>query len=267
VVFYVNILYRGWCNTMRKFGRLFLAVFLTIFSSMTIVNAASKCSYDEQAKLNNEVANIKVSYEEATRKTGNFAEQEDGQVVEIVYDIFKISIYNLTEDYYVKITNDYNNEIKYIRYSDTKSGVGVYEWDHLDKVTNFKIMVYSSNKTNCPNEEYRILDLVTPKYNFYSTSAMCVGNEDFYLCQKYVAEADDIDITTFETKLSSFLETKEADKDGDGIPDDEQQSFGEKIHSFIKDNKITIRIISTIIVVGGVVAIVMVIKKRRSRLI
>ena len=39
-----------------------------LFMLMTVkVNAVSTCSYSEQAAFNNEVANIKVTYEEATK--------------------------------------------------------------------------------------------------------------------------------------------------------------------------------------------------------
>ena len=87
---------------MKKFGKLFLALFISIFCSISVVNAASKCSYDEQAKLNNAVANIKVSYEEAE------------EVMNIVLD--SIDNLELEEDDIIDSSNSYlQNCRKYIQ--------------------------------------------------------------------------------------------------------------------------------------------------------
>ena len=252
---------------MKKFGKLFLAVFVALFSSITIVNAASKCDYDEQVELNNVAANIKVSYEEAIgvdNSEGSIT-SDVGVVADNEYTYFKISAFNLTEDVYIKITNDYNNEVKYLYYSDSESGVASYEWKHLDAVTDFTISVYSSNKTGCPNEEYRVIYLTTPRSNWLSDSAACTGNEEFYYCQKYVLEKDEISVEEFEKQISEFSASKL--KEEEQKEEEEDKDWLTKVQDFICENKITIIIISTIIVVGGVVTTVIVIKKRRSRLI
>lgn len=250
---------------MKKIGKLVLAVLIAVFSSVAAVNAASKCSYDEQAELNNAVANIKVSYEEAE---GVIPEEEmlpndSGETGSATYNYFKISVYNLTEDFYVKITNDYNAEVKYLYYKDNVSGVVTYDWFDIDRVTNFKLTFYSSNTTSCSNEEYRIANLITPRYNDFSLSSSCIGNEDFYLCQKYTTEAE-MDFTEFSKELELF-ENDKIDEEGKEV--EQELTWQDNVVNFIKENKIAIAIISTIIVVGGVVTTVIVIKKRRSRLI
>ena len=93
----------------------------------------------------------------------------------------------------------------------------------------------------------------------------CNGNEDFYLCQKYITEVDEIDLTTFSNKLNSFLAKKNNGELNEDV--DKDDSWFNQLTDFIKEYKVPIIIISTLIVVGGVVAIVIVIKKRRSRLI
>lgn len=251
---------------MKKFGKLFLAVFVAIFSSITIVNAASKCDYNEQVELNNAAANIKASYEEAEGKVSeeDLLPNDSGEIEVITYEYFKISVYNLSEDFYLKITNDYNDEVKYLYYQDSESGVVTYDWNNLDKVTNFTITVYSSNNTGCPNEEYRVIYLTTPRYNEFSELSKCIGNEDFYLCQKYSLE-EEVNLEEFDDKLEKFENNKEIVEDEKH--DDSNKTLSEKIGDFIQENKVTIIIISTIIVLGGVVTTVIVIKKRRSRLI
>ena len=251
---------------MKKFGKLFLALFISIFCSISVVNAASKCSYDEQAKLNNLVGNIKVSYEEVEAKideslVGGYYGSEE----EAVYYYFKVQVYNMTEDVYLKITNDVSNEVKYLNYDESQSGVVEFDWYDLDKVVNFKINVYSSNKTSCPNEQYRIIDLTLPRYNSYSKSVRCEDAESFYLCQRYITDEEEIDENTFYEKLTAFENKTKQEEEIKKA--EENRNIFEKLSDFIEENKITVIVISTIIVLTGVVTTVMVIKKRRSRLI
>lgn len=249
---------------MRKFWNRFLFVIAMVLVPINVVNAASKCDYNEQAKLNNDVADIKITYEEAEGSTGEILELEGGGNFEETYNYFKITIYNLTESFFVRISNDYNNEVKYIRYSDLIDGVGIYEWSHLEKVTKFTFKIYSSNETGCANEEYRIVYLTTPRLNTFYNNALCTGKESFYLCQKYVTE-EEVDYTTFMSEVNSFSPDEKEDDSQGTVNDD--KTFFDNIREFVSENKLTIGIVSTIIVIGGGVAIVIVIKKRRSRLI
>jgi len=251
---------------MKRIFRLFVVTVITLFLSLNAVSAASKCSYEKQAELNEAAANIKVSYEEAIgiEDVSNAIPNDAGELPNGEYEYFKISIYNLTENFYVKITNDYNDEIKYLTHANTESMVATYDWKEIYNVVNFTITVYSSNETGCPNEEYRIMYLTTPRINVYATNARCVDNESFYLCQKYITETEEIDSKTFGLELEKYQNQK---KEEVLKQEEENKSFGDKLYDYIKENKITIAIVSTIIVVGGVVTTVVVIKKRRSRLI
>ena len=116
---------------------LFIFVFFSINAN---VFAESKCSYTEQAELLNKAANVKANYE-VKSEILKFSDME----AEI--DYFNISVYNLTEDFYVTIKNDYDNSSKTFRFSDAKDGVIEYRWDNLEKVTNFTIEVFSSTET------------------------------------------------------------------------------------------------------------------------
>ena len=250
---------------MKKFRKLFLVLFVVFFSSFIDVNAASKCDYNKQAELNNLAANIKISYEEAEAKVSeeNLLPNDSGEVGDATYEYFKITIYNMAEDFYLKITNDYNSEVKYLNYQNTESGVATFDWNNLDKITNFKIEVYSSNATGCPNEEYRIIYLTTPRLNDYSGLSKCYGNEDFYLCQKYTLE-EEISLEEFDKALDQYQSKKEVIEEK---KENQDNGLFDKINDFIENNKAIVIVISTIIVIAGVVTTVIVIKKRRSRLI
>lgn len=249
---------------MYKIKKVVLLVVLAVFIQLNPVNAASTCDYNEQAELNNAVANIKATYEEAEELVADLGPGESGENDQIINEYFKLTFYNLSEDFYLKITNDYNNEVKYIRYNDVQSGVATYDWKETSEIVNFKITIYSSDSTSCPNEEYRIITLSTPRYNSYWNSAKCTGNESFYLCQKYITENEEIDDATFKEKLEAFENKKAEDVKEE---EEKNKTLSDKISDFIGENKITIIMVATIVVVGGVVTMVIVIKKRRSRLI
>lgn len=243
-----------------------LIILAVIFLQINVVSAASKCDYNEQVELNNTAANIKVSYEEAVGVDNSDIglESDSGEMPNNEYLYFKVQIFNVTEEVYVKVTNSQNNDVKYLNYNESQSGVLTLDWKDLDNVVDFTITVYTSASTGCPNEELRIINLTLPRYNWLSEIAKCIGNEEFYYCQKYILSKDDISENEFAVKLEEYLNKKNKDE----IQNEEEHlSFGDKINNFIKENKVTIIVISTIVVVGGVVASVIVIKKRRSRLI
>lgn len=250
---------------MGKIKRILLLLVVAVFFGINPVNAASKCDYNEQVELNNAAANIKATYEEAKGKVDpSLIIGAAGGNDEAIYYYLKVQIYNLTEDVYLRITNDVNNEVKYLHYKDSQSGVIEFDWKDLDKVVNFTITVYSSTNTNCPNEEYRKINLTLPRYNKYSDRVNCINNESFYLCQKYITSTEEIDEATFDEKLTAFINKTTEEEN---IRNEANKTWNEKVSDFIKENKVTIIVISTIIVIGGVVTTVIVIKKRRSRLI
>lgn len=243
-----------------------LIILAVIFLQINVVSAASKCDYNEQVELNNTAANIKVSYEEAVGMDNSVdgLPSDVGDMPSNEYLYFKVQIFNVTEDVYVKVTNSQNNDVKYLNYNESQSGVLTLDWKDLDNVVDFTITVYSSASTGCPNEELRIINLTLPRYNWLSGIAGCSGNEEFYYCQKYILSKEDISENEFAVKLEEYVNKKNKED----VQDEEKEiSFGEKLGNFIKENKVTIIIISTVIVVGGVVTSVIVIKKRRSRLI
>lgn len=250
---------------MKRFGKMLLFVLTILFLQVNVVNAASKCDYNEQVELNNLAADIKVTYEEAEGEIDpSLIIGASGATEPATYYYFKVLIYNLPDNLYLKITNDVNDEVKYLHYSNAKDGVIEFDWEDLNKVANFTITVYSSANSSCPNEEYRVIYLTLPRYNEYSARAKCTDKESFYYCQKYITTEEEIDEKTFEEKLLAF-ESEEIIKHEQ--EEEANKNWIDRFIDTIKENKITVGIASTIIVIGGVVAIVIVIKKRRSRLI
>ncbi len=174
--------------------KILLALFL-VFSLNLKVNAASLCSYKEQTELNREAANVKATYE---IKEINETDSEGP----ITFEVFEISILNITDNFYVQVRNDKTSEVKTFRKEDTTDGIAKFEWGDFDTLTNFTVQVYSTNATSCPNELYKTVYLTTPMFNPYSQRAICDEYSDLDVCQEFIMSSTNITEEKFLDEVS-----------------------------------------------------------------
>jgi len=250
---------------MKLFKKSFFAFIICCLSFN--VNAASKCDNAETAKLNKLVSNIKVSYEE---KQGvldpseytlpeTVIGTEEEKTFFVTYNYFKISIINLTEDFYITVQNNKDKQVKTYTYANSDNGVITFDWKNLKEVTTFTIKVYASDKTGCAKEEYKTMYETTPRGNKYYSYDICQQAPEYYLCQKYVT-SDEIDYNTFLVNIEKYIDSKE--KEQQRI-DEENTKWYEKVGEFLEENKITVIVGTIVIVVIGGVGVAVVMKVRR----
>ncbi len=238
-----------------------LALIITSILFVTNVNAASKCSYEEQTKLNGKAGNVKVSYEiKETEVKADFFDVYKNELKDtMIVEVFEISVLNISEDIYVVVKNDFNKDSKTIRYSDSNNGIAKFTWDKRDNITNFTFEIYSSNKTSCPNEIYKTIYLTTPRYNTLYGYEECKNIEDFYLCQKYVTFKD-ISEANFFSKISQY-KNKEIDDNGEVIPSN--KTIFDRVFDFVKENKWFV--LSGIVLISGAVYAINYTKNKKQR--
>lgn len=226
--------------------------------NLKVVNAASLCSVEDQAKLNKIAGSVKAVYEEAKEEldpSTYITTPETGEGP-FYKEYFKIIFTNITEEVYVKITNDYNDEVKFIRYQDTDDGMYTFDWNDLDAVVKFTYEVYSSDKTACQNEKYFTNYLVTPKLNEFYNYLICDGIKDYLACQKYIP----INMG-YNEQYNKIVEYKEAKKEKEI---EENKKWYEKIGDFVKKHKTAVIVGGSIIVIAGVAIVVVIIKRKRE---
>jgi len=248
---------------MKK-KRVVLSILLACLFSIANVHA-SKCGDEEIAKINEEAAKVKVSYDILTKQIPNPNDPNDaGEKDETIdVDYIKVSIINLTDNLYIKIVNSKDNTTKTFYGTDATDGVVSYEIADTSAIANLDYVVYTTLNTSCANEEIMQNQIVLPKYNENYGNGACNLNPDAPECQKYVTK----EITPED--MEKFA-TKEADKKIEDIKkedDKKKKEEEDKNKSFIEKNKKEIIIGGSIIIVIGVVTTAVVIKKRRSRLI
>ncbi len=230
---------------------------LLSFALISTANA-SVCSNEQVVKLKKAASGVGVTYKEdqaeldpSTYLTG--PEVGYGPVYE---DFFKIIFSNITEDMYIKVTNNFNNEVKFIRYQDTDEGIFTFDWKDIEQITKFTYEVYSSAETSCPDEKYYTGYLVLPKYNDFSNKVMCEGLNDFPACQKYITS--DVDPEEQERQIAEYLKEKEIKEEK------KNKKWTEKIGDFVSDHMV-ITITGSIIVIAGVATVVVGNKRKRVK--
>lgn len=230
-----------------------LLLIISFFIAINITNAASLCSYEEQRTLEQEAANVKITYEPITEKI----EYPDGISIN---SSLKVSIYNISENLYVTLKNDNGCQScdKTYSYNDAVDGTISFSWTDLEKVNNFTIDVYSSNTTNCPNEKYKTLYLILPKKNSFSNLALCDDLKDFYLCQEYVT-VDEINREDFFNQIEKY-QNKMIDDSGTEISN---KTLGDKIFEFINQYKYII--IGVLVVIGGTTFVIYRITSKKQK--
>lgn len=232
---------------------------LAVMFSWTSVDAASLCSYDKQKELIKQGSNVKLSFEEAKGElepgTYRAPEGEDPETYVAYYNYFKIKIINVTEDLYVKLENNVNGETKYIEFKDTDEGTFTLDWKDLSKVATFRYTVYSSKKTECPNEQLFNGVKTIPKLNENYQNVKCLDYPEHSLCKKYITS--DISTAKFNKDMDAYVAKQQEKKKEENKKKEEKEN----------NKKIIIVIATSIIIVVGGVAIVMARKKRGSRVI
>lgn len=212
------------------------------------VSAASLCSYQEQSELNSKAANIKASYEIIKEVTDNNDDAYADTV--LIEDYLKVSIANVTEEFYVLVKNDYTKEQKTYTAKSAKDGIISFDWKNTDAVTNFTIQVYTTNKVKCPDERIKTIYLTVPRYNKFSNRDICLEHTDFYLCQEYVTFAE-IDNIKFTEQMVKYL-NKEVDNKGEVQEEPTPSTPTDIIFNFINTYKWYIIIVILVGVFAGV---------------
>lgn len=245
-----------------------LALFMFLFLIFSGNVLAESCNYEQKAKLNNEVANVKVNYEILQKELDPslygppdaiIGTEEEANWVPTT-DYFQINVLNLTENFYIEMKNEVTGETTTYTYANTDNGKLTIEYEDKSQVTKFSIVVKSSDVTGCAGESFKTLYLTLPRYNDYSEYSLCDGVEDYYMCQRYVT-FDEVEFEYFVGKVNKEIEKKETKEI------EEKLKWYEKAGNFIVKQKVAFITGGVIVVAGGAITTVVIIRKRRRSII
>lgn len=153
---------------MKHYLKLILLVILVIFGINKV--RAAECSYKDQALLNKEASNVKITYQ--------LIEDEEEEYLQIL-------ITNLNEHLTLEISNDYNDEIMNFSISDAKEGVISFKNIALYKMVTYKINIYGAYNS-CSRNLIMTKNISIPYFNIFYDGSVCKNIPDYTYCQKLV---------------------------------------------------------------------------------
>lgn len=220
-------------------------ILILIMSLFSMNVYADKCDSKTKSDLLKEANLIKVDYDE-NEKT---EEVDDGYNKYTAVDrTLDISLYNLTNNFSLEISNDVNDDVIYAESNVFKEGKYTFNEDAYN-IIKYKIKVYSN--TSCDRYLIKTINYTKPMYNPNYNYAICVDNSNVPYCQKYIVNKKYI----FDAGKGLDEAIDNYNKNGGIISDDEnKESFLKKYYIYI--------IIGSVLITGGVITIVIVNKKR-----
>lgn len=252
---------------MRKSAKCVLAALLTLCFAGN-VNAA-ECSYEKQVKLNDIASTVKATYEEVEIDTGdttyyvdpNTGAVDTNKIIPIKEVGFNLKIINMTNNIYIVANNITTGETKTYYYSDSNKGTINLGQKMADEIYTYKFQILSTDN-ECPGINLRTIDLVLPRYNYFSELEVCEKYPEYSYCQRFLTNTQDIDYMEFEKGIENYKQTTKNEE----IKKKKEENLKNKIKRIIEENKIII-LITTVVVVAGVATTAIIVNKRRSRLI
>lgn len=178
---------------MKHYLKLILLVILVIFGINKV--RAAECSYKDQALLNKEASNVKITYQ--------LIEDEEEEYLQIL-------ITNLNEHLTLEISNDYNDEIMNFSISDAKEGVISFKNIALYKMVTYKINIYGAYNS-CSSNLIMTKNISIPYFNIFYDGSVCKNIPDYTYCQKLVKtnmSADDM-----AKKINDYYQKQVAPKE------------------------------------------------------
>lgn len=184
---------------------------ITIFALLMLpirVSATNLCDYGLLADYRSLAKNINVTYS---------YKLEDGQ------PIFEVTISNLYEDMYIvdTLTNATYDK------SDFTSENEIIISGYRDN-SKISYQIYT-RVAGCYGKMLTTRYVTFPNYNEFSTDEVCIGAEEFSLCQRWGAVAVDYD--TFVAEVKAYKNKKAIEKNK--IVFSNEKTFWEKVFIFV----------------------------------
>lgn len=245
---------------MRKNTK-YILVSLLSFCFVVNVNAA-ECSYEKQVELNNIASTVKATYEAVDIDSGEkyydgtFDENGNPNMTEYYVKGFKVKLLNLTNDLIAEVTNSLG-QTRTITYADTNNGSVDLWTNSAENLITYTINIRATDG-ECGGTDLRTIDLLIPRYNYYSETSFCQNNPEFEYCQEFTTASSDIDLIKFDEMSKKYTEEKNKDNKQEKS---QKNSFLNKIKIFFKEKGVLV--FSIIGIVGVIIVVLLVIRKRR----
>lgn len=174
---------------------------------LAIIKNETKCSQDELNELLKLANSISGDYQAAIKQVPIEKTEENTEYYEDVngmedYRYIEIIIKGLKEGVYARITNNYNDDVRTVKYTDlNEEGVYKYEAPNMNQIVTYTVDIFA-DKYSCAGEILRKVGFDTKMYNTKSDMLACVMYPRYEGCTKFVDKQ--ITFDEFNKGLESF---------------------------------------------------------------
>ena len=160
------------------------------------------CNLEQRVKYREIASKVKVSYEESN------IEKVDSDGEKYSVSVLDLKIYNVSEELSYKLTTD--NKTADLDYTMAYDGVITVRISDVSTIKNYALDIYPTTY-DCYTENVRSIKITLPKYNYESSSEICDGIKDYYLCQNYIL--NDLNEDTFYENVQNYRKKMKIQKE------------------------------------------------------
>jgi len=220
----------------------------------SVANVEARCSDQRLWELQQAAREVRSTIEiiEGTQMrevgddyTGEFV------MVEFTFYEFRINTFNITEDLFVRMTNNVTRQTTTIHDGLLEDGIFTYMTDNTEDIVNYSFGVYT-NDEGCFGRSFRSYTVRKPMMNPFSEWPICHGLDEIPYCRRFIDAPLNISEEELPGRIERFLRGPDLDDDDDNA-----------VIEWIRNN--TTVIVIVIVVIGGIAGTVfLVIRRRRS---
>ena len=183
-----------------------------VTNEILVDTSNSTCSAVEIDKLYQSANKVTFKYAEERVVVGKGVDVITGEEEPTYGYVFNVQFSNITEDIYIRITNDNlftEKKIVQIKAKDAEEGKYTYQTEYTDDVVTYTVEIYTSNE-HCQGELFRKFTFETPIYNRLAGMDLCQEFKEFEYCQKFITK-DRPSMDQFYEKLYAYIEKEKID--------------------------------------------------------
>ncbi len=158
-----------------------------------MVVQAEKCSMEDELRLREMAGKAKINYEFSDYPAeGNRS--------------FIVTITGFSKDFYILGPEPIVNFVY-------EGQEGIVSRIGFTPGRTYKLEFYGSDESKCPNYKIFTKLLTLPHFNYYSEHPLCIGHEDYILCQKFVNSKELFrNNAEFNKKMKAYIKSLEKEK-------------------------------------------------------
>ncbi len=227
----------------------YLLFFLISFTIIFIFPKADSCNYKEQAALNKEAKNVTFNYEIVDKLDELNSKENPSQYNIRDYYYIQMNLTNITDNLYVEITNNQNDEKLTYYSSDLVDGVVSFKANN-DKVVTYTLNIYA--QTDTCSRKLMTRTVKSPKFNTFYHRGMCIDVPEYKYCQEVITS--EMDDNKIGKSITNYYNKQMANQK------QETQKEKNNIKKYLIIGSI---VLGSIIVIGGIILIIVKIMRKR----